>query len=94
MTIISSSCEIKKQTGWTYKRQIVTGRNDKIKFTQMKTYRIITLTTMWSTSSLTRDVEQLINEKSRDGYEIVTVAFGVNMWWMPTAYITICKTIN
>jgi hypothetical protein len=30
---------------------------------------------MWSISSLTREVEQLINEKSRDGYEIVTVAF-------------------
>ena len=49
------------------------------KYLRMKTYRIIKLSTMWSTSSLTRDVEQLINEKSRDGYEIVTVAFGVNM---------------
>jgi hypothetical protein len=46
---------------------------------------------MWSTSTLTIEVEQVLNEKTRDGYEIVTVAFGVNMWWMPTAYITICK---
>lgn len=57
----------------------------------MKTYRIIKLSTWWSTSSLTEDVEQLINKKVRDGYEIVTVAFGVNMWWMPTAFVTICK---
>jgi len=60
----------------------------------MKKYRVIKLSTMWSTSTLTREVEQLLNEKTRDGYEIVTVAFGVNMWWLPTAYITISKTIS
>ena len=57
----------------------------------MKTYKIIKLSTMWSTKSLTEKVEQILNEKVRDGYEIVTVAFGVNHWWLPTAYITICK---
>lgn len=57
----------------------------------MKTYEVIKCSTMWSTSSLTADVEQILNQKTREGYEIVTVAFGVNMWWMPTAYITICK---
>ncbi len=57
----------------------------------MKHYNIIKLSTMWSSETLKNDVEELINEKARDGYEIVTVAFGVNMWWMPTAYITICK---
>tara|TARA_R110002167_G_scaffold329991_1_gene536656 strand:+ start:4316 stop:4456 length:141 start_codon:yes stop_codon:yes gene_type:complete len=46
---------------------------------------------MWSSDTLKNDVEELINDKAKDGYEIVTVAFGVNMWWMPTAYITICK---
>jgi hypothetical protein len=60
----------------------------------MKTYRVIKLSTMWSTTTLTREVEQLLNEKTRDGYEIVTVAFGVNMWWLPTAYITISKPIS
>ena len=64
---------------------------NKINFARMKTYRIFKLSTMWSTKSLTAEVEQLLNEKARDGYEIVTVAFGVNMWWMPTAYVTICK---
>ena len=46
---------------------------------------------MWSTATLTEKVEQILNEKVLDGYEIVTVSFGVNLWWMPTAYITICK---
>jgi len=57
----------------------------------MKTYRIIKRSTMWSTSSLTAEVEKVLNEKTSDGYEIVTVSFGINMWWMPTAFITICK---
>ncbi|HEY5592178.1 MAG TPA: hypothetical protein VIK55_14330 [Paludibacter sp.] len=57
----------------------------------MKTYRIIKLSAMWSTSALTSKVERILNEKTSDGYEIVTVAFGVNLWWMPTAFITICK---
>ncbi len=46
---------------------------------------------MWSTNTLTEKVEQLLNEKTECGYEIVTVAFGVNIWWMPTAFITVCK---
>jgi hypothetical protein len=57
----------------------------------MKEYRIIKLSTMWSSETLRTDTEKLINEKTKDGYEIVTVAFGVNMWWMPTSYITIRK---
>ena len=57
----------------------------------MKTHTIIKLSTMWSTASLTEKVEQILNEKVSEGYEIVTVSFGVNLWWMPTAYITICK---
>ncbi|WP_424002481.1 hypothetical protein [Maribacter sp. IgM3_T14_3] len=57
----------------------------------MKYYSVVKLSTMWSSDTLKNDVEELINDKAKDGYEIVTVAFGVNMWWMPTAYITICK---
>lgn len=57
----------------------------------MKYYSIVKLSTMWSSDTLKNNVEELINDKAKDGYEIVTVAFGVNMWWMPTAYITICK---
>ena len=57
----------------------------------MKNYTLIKLSTCWSTDTLRADVENLINLKAREGYEIVTVAFGVNMWWMPTAFVTICK---
>ena len=57
----------------------------------MKNYSIIKLSTMWSTNSLKNDVERLLNQKNAQGYEIVSVAFGVNLWWMPTAFITIRK---
>jgi hypothetical protein len=57
----------------------------------MKIYRIIKLSNGWSTNKLRREVESLVNEKSREGYDIVTVSFGVNVWWMPTAYITLCQ---
>ena len=59
----------------------------------MKTYQIIKLSATWSTSALTTKVERILTQKSRDGYEIVSVSFGVNMYWMPTAFITICKQI-
>lgn len=46
---------------------------------------------MWSTTKLKRKVETILNEKTKDGYEIVSVAFGLNIWWIPTAYITLSK---
>ena len=57
----------------------------------MKTYRVIKHSTMWSTESLTEKVEQTLNEKVDEGWEIVTVSFGTNLWYMPTAFITIAK---
>lgn len=57
----------------------------------MKSYSIIKLSTVWSTDGLRNDVEKLLNEKTVQGYEIVSVAFGVNLWWMPTAFVTVCK---
>ncbi len=54
-------------------------------------YTILTESTMWSTDTLKQKVERILNEKTRDGYEIVSVAFGVNMWWLPTAFITLRK---
>ena len=44
------------------------------------TYSIIKESTMWSTDSLKQKVEKILNEKTKDGYEVVTVAFGLNMW--------------
>ena len=54
-------------------------------------YSVITESTMWSTDTLKQKVERILNEKTREGYEIVSVAFGVNMWWLPTAFITLRK---
>lgn len=55
------------------------------------TYTIIKESAMWSTNSLNRKVEKILNEKTKEGYEVVTVAFGLNMWWMQTAFITLRK---
>lgn len=54
-------------------------------------YSIVKVSTMWSTNSLKKKVENILNEKTKVGYDVVTVAFGLNMWWMPTAFITLRK---
>jgi hypothetical protein len=57
----------------------------------MKKFKVVKLSTMWSTSDLTRNVEQHLQSAHEKSYEIVSVSFGINMWWMPTAYITVAK---
>ena len=57
----------------------------------MKTYSVISESSMWSTAKLKEKVEKILNEKTKDGYEVVSVAFGLNIWWIPTAYITLSK---
>ncbi len=57
----------------------------------MNTYKILKFSTMWSTSSLTNKVEKILSEKEKEGWEIVSVAFGTNLWYVPTAFITIKK---
>jgi hypothetical protein len=57
----------------------------------MKKYYIIKITAKWSTNSLKKVVENTLNENTKDGYEVVSVSFGINMWWMPTAFITFCR---
>jgi hypothetical protein len=46
---------------------------------------------MWSTSTLTNKVEKELYKKSEEGWEIISVAFGVNLWWVPTALISLSK---
>jgi hypothetical protein len=46
---------------------------------------------MWSTKELTIRVEKILNTKAQEGFQIVSVSFGLNIWWIPTAFITICK---
>jgi hypothetical protein len=57
----------------------------------MKKHKLIKISTCWSTTSLTHRVEKLLNERVAAGYQIVTVSFGVDVWWRPTAYITLCR---
>lgn len=57
----------------------------------MKTYLVLSESSMWSTKKLKQNVEKLLNEKTKEGWEVVSVAFGINIWWIPTAYITLCK---
>jgi hypothetical protein len=57
----------------------------------MKTYTVISESSMWSTKKLKRNVETVLNEKTKEGFEVVSVAFGFNTWWVPTAYITLSK---
>lgn len=57
----------------------------------MKKFKVIKLSTAWSTTQLTRNVERHLQSAHSKGYEIISVSFGVNLWWMPTAYITVAK---
>lgn len=57
----------------------------------MKSYSVIKVSAAWSTDQLRSDVEKLLNEKADQGFDIITVSFGVNLFWMPTAFITLCK---
>ncbi len=57
----------------------------------MKTYIVISESSMWSTTKLKKNVERILNEKTIDGWDVVSVAFGINIWWIPTAYITLSK---
>jgi hypothetical protein len=60
----------------------------------MKKYEITKMSTMWTTDNLKGRVERFLNDSNSQGHKIVTVSFGVNMWWMPTAYITLEKEIE
>jgi len=57
----------------------------------MKKYSIVRVNSWWSTKQLITKAEQLIQEKVNEGYEIASVSFGFDVWWISTAYITICK---
>ena len=64
-------------------------KNEEAKSTQ--SYSIISLSTMWSTNNLKKRTEKLLNEKSTEGYQVISVAFGMNLWWMPTVFVTLYK---
>ncbi|HLO46660.1 MAG TPA: hypothetical protein VK175_20120 [Leadbetterella sp.] len=60
----------------------------------MKKYTITKMSTMWSTNNLKTRVERFLDDASANNHKIVSVSFGVNLWWMPTAYITLEMETN
>jgi hypothetical protein len=58
---------------------------------QMKNYLIIRKTNIWSLKSLVTEVENILNEKTKEGYKVITVSFGTNLWWFPMAFITLAR---
>jgi hypothetical protein len=58
----------------------------------MKKFEIIRVSDWWSTSSLIEKAENVANQKSQEGYEIVGISFGFSVWMKVSAYITITKS--
>ena len=60
----------------------------------MKQFRVYKISNMWATSRLTRDVEKELKRLTDEGYDIISVSFSVNIWWIPTAFITTSKAVK
>jgi len=60
----------------------------------MKRYSIIKQTHWYSAGALRKEAEIIINNKVKDGFEIVSVSFGTNILYLPTVFITICKSVE
>lgn len=54
----------------------------------MKQFRVFKISNMWSTSRLTRDVENEQKKLTTEGYENISFSFGLNLWWIPNTFIT------
>ena len=59
----------------------------------MTTYRVFTVSSMWSTAKLTKEVEKELMRLTQEGYEIVSISFGFNVWMVATAFITTRKEV-
>ena len=55
----------------------------------MKTYETITCVSWWSPKRLGAKVQAALNEKTQQGYEVLSVSF--DSFCAYTAYITVCK---
>jgi hypothetical protein len=60
----------------------------------MKQFRVFKISNMWSTARLTKDVENEPKRLTNEGYEIISVSFGVNMWRIPTTFITTSREVK
>jgi hypothetical protein len=60
----------------------------------MKQFRVFKISNMWSTARLIKDVENELKQITNEGYDIISVSFGVNIWWLPTAFITTSREVK
>ena len=59
----------------------------------MKTFKVVKVSEWWSTNNLIKKAEDLANQKSEEGYEIVGISFGFSISFIATAYITLAKSV-
>ncbi len=57
----------------------------------MKEYQIIRVSNFWSTKTLREETQALINQKSAEGWEVVSVSFGVTIWLVLSFYVTLSR---
>ena len=60
----------------------------------MKQFRVFKISNTWSTEKLIKDVENELKQITNEGYEIISVSFGFNNWWIPTAFITTSREVK
>jgi hypothetical protein len=60
----------------------------------MKHFRVFKISNTWSTSRLIKNVENELKQITNEGYEIISVSFGFNNWWIPTAFITTSREVK
>ena len=60
----------------------------------MKQFRVFKISNTWSTEKLIKDVENELKQITNEGYEIISVSFVVNFWWLPTAFITTSREVK
>ena len=60
----------------------------------MKQFRVFKISNTWSTEKLIKDVENELKQITNEGYDIISVSFGVNIWWLPTAFITTSREVK
>jgi hypothetical protein len=55
----------------------------------MTQYKVFTYSTMWSTQKLTNRVERELSKLDSDGWEVISVSFGMDVRGMITAFVTV-----
>lgn len=60
-----------------------------VKLIAMVKFRVIKVSDAWSTNALIRKVEKELEKIHAEGSEIINVSFGYNMWFIPTAFISL-----